>query len=557
MAADPAQLVKRYDRLYADQANYRTTWQDLVEFFRPYRGDITTVTAPGTRRTQRLFDSEGVTAARTLSSNILGAVANQAQEWYSIRVREDSVNTMKSVRDWCEAITSISLAALASSNFYTELSEVMADLPIFGVGGLYCDEKAPVGPNRWGGLHYVAHTIGHNVYGENADGRVDTTIRRFEWPAAEVAKMWKDTCSEKVRGLAQDAGKQDELIKLLHAVYPRDVYGAGARAAKNKRFASCYLEHDTKTLLGEGGYDENPHCVGRWEKASPGPYGWGPGSIAYPDVRTLNRYVELDLQARGKAVDPPLLQRSEAVLGSLSLEPAAINIVVDEDPATAVVALESKARFDVNADGIQRLERKISQVFYGPLLREITKDMTATEAWIIQDETLRLLGPAAGRMQTELLGQAIERTIAILFRAGQLPPAPDELLQSGFDVDLDIVYEGPLARAQKSRDLVAIERKNAWVAQVFPIKPEVVDLFDWDKEASHVADVCGYPSDLVVSDDLVAAIRQNRAKAEAAQTKLGVIAGAAESIGKAGPGIKAIAEAGQAGQPQPAQGAAA
>jgi len=555
MPADPGQLCKRYYRLVSDQANFRQTWQDLAEFFTPYKANITVTTAPGTRKTSRLFDSEGVTAARTLSSNILGAVANQAQEWFSIRVRDDALNAVKPVRDWCEDVAKRTLAALVASNFYTELSEVIGDLPVFGIGGLFIDEKDPVGPNRFGGLHYVAQTIGHYVCAENADGRVDTVFRDFTWPAREVFAQWPDTCSPRVRDAAKEPTKQDEPVKLLHAVYPRNVYAVGSRAATHKAFASCYLEHDAKTLLGEGGFDDNPYAVGRWEKDSQSACGWGPGSIAYPDVRTLNRYVELDLQARGKAVDPSLIQRADGILGSLSLEPAAINITTDEDPSKTVFALESKARFDVNSDGIERLERKISKVFFGPLLREVTKDMTLGEALMVQDETMRLMGPAAGRMQTEILGRAIERSIGVLSRARQLPPPPPELLEAGFDAELDIVYQGPLARAQKSRDLVAIERKNAWVAQVAPFKPEVVDVYDWDAEARHIGEVTGYPSDLVRGEDAVAEIRANRAKAQAAATKLQVIGGAAEAAGKAAPMVKALSDANAQQQPQGAAAA--
>jgi hypothetical protein len=398
------------------------------------------------------------------------------------------------------------------------------------------------------------------VISENAMGRVDTVFRDFEWPVAEVAKLWPDTCSAQVRTKAEDAAKRDDLVKLVHAVYPRDVSLVGARAAKGKAWASCYLEHDSKTLLAEGGYDENPYAVARWSKDSLSPYGWGLGAIAYPDVRTLNRYVELDLQARGKVVDPPLIQRQDAIFGSLSLDPAAINVSSYDGPLKdSVIPLESGARFDVNNDGIARLERKIGSVFYGPLLREITKDLTATEAWMIQDEIMRLLGPAAGRLQTELLSAAIERTVAVLSRAGQLPPPPQELIEAGFDVDLDIVYEGPLARAQRSRDLVAIERKNAWLGGLATFAPDIAmrtaHKFDWDGEASLVSEVTGYPSDLVLSDEKVAAIRENLAKQQAAQAQLGVMAGAAEAVGKAGPGVKALAEATQVGQ-QPQEAAA-
>ena len=562
MAELGAQLVQRWQHGLGQQENFRQTWQDLAEFFTPYKANITRQDAPGTRKTTRLFDSSAVMSATTLSSNIQGTVCNQAQEWFSVRIRDSALNELKPVRDWCEVVSERTLAALSASNFYQELSEVFVDLPVFAIGGLFCDENPPLGPNRWGGLHYVATVIGHYIVEEDAQGRIDTVIRTFELPARAIAAHpeWGATCSDAVREKGKDPVKGSDLVKLLHATYPRNVYAVGSRAAKGKRFASCYVEHDSRTLLSEGGYDENPYAIARWSKDSASAYGWGPGSLAYPDVRTLNRYVELDLQARGKVVDPPILQRHDAVLGSLSLEPASINIVMAEGPlGDSVMPFESKARFDVNKDGIDRLERKISECFFGPLLRQITKDMTATEAWIIQDETLRLLGPAAGRMQLELLGATIERTIAVLARAHQLPPPPDELVQAAFNADLDIVYEGPLARAQRSRDLVAIERKNAWLLGLAQWAPEIAhraaQKFDWDAEAAHVAEVTGYPSDLVLDDAAVKALRENQAQGEAAQQQLQMIGGAAQAAGQAAPMVKALSDAQAQQAPQP--GAAA
>ncbi|HEY1244552.1 MAG TPA: portal protein [Hyphomicrobiaceae bacterium] len=551
-AADPTAIVRRYRELHGQQDNYRTRWQTLAEFFAPYKANITIETFPGTLKTQRLFDSAGVHAANKLAAMIHGGLTNQAQKWFSLRLRQRDLNDVKDNRDWLEDVAEETYLALGASNFYTEMSEVYLDLPVFCTAGLYCQEKTPARPNVFGGLQFTALVIGHYVIAEDSDGRVDTVIRDFELSWREIWRLWGDggeglRPGERSR-LPQEAREQVEnnperRQKLLHAVYPRPkaVRDYGAPALK-KPWASCYLLEKQMVLLAESGYDEFPFAVARWSKDSRSPYGTGPGWIAYPDVRTLNRAVEIKLGALAKALDPPLMQAEDAVLGTLSLEPTAINVVTAWPPQIA--PLESKARFDVDAVEEQRLERKISEIFYGPQIMEITKEMTATEASFVQEEILRMLGPAANRLQNELLSHTIERAIAIQYRGGVLPPPPQALARAGFSVDIDIVYEGPLARAQRSRDLIAIQRKNEWLlGQLQMGNTQAADLFDTDEEGRIVAEVAGVPSSIIRGQQTVASMRQQKAQQQADQARLHMLAGAAQAAGQAAPMVKALSDA--------------
>jgi hypothetical protein len=87
------------------------------------------------------------------------------------------------------------------------------------------------------------------------------------------------------------------------------------------------------------------------------------------------------------------------------------------------------------------------------------------------------------------------------------------------------------------------------VAQVAPFRPEVVDVYDWDAEARHIGEVTGYPSDLMLAEPAVAALRASRAEAQAAQAQLAVIHGAADAAGKAAPMVSALADAQKNAQP--------
>lgn len=526
--ADVATTIARWDRLRADRASWEDLWQTLADYLLPRKSSITTQRAPGEKQTQRLYDSTGVHAAELLAASMHGALTSPAQKWFGLRMRQEELNDVQAVQDWLEEVAERTYLALNQSNFASEIHEVYLDMAVFGTGALLLDERQPPRAATWGGLQCRALSVGEYAVDENAEGRVDVLYRTFQLSARAAVAQWPTSHGDKLAELARS--RPEQLVTLLHALEPRRDGDGTPRAARAKPVQSCTVVLDFAHELAERGYEEFPVLVARWTKASRERYGRGPGYTALPDVRTLNRAVELKLSAWAKAIDPPLLQRHEAVLGSLSLEPAAINVVEELD---AVRPLESAARFDVTAIQEAELRAAIRRIFFADQLQlQERPQMTATEVQVRYELMQRLLGPTLGRLQAELLSPLIERAVNLLARAGQLPPAPGVLAQGG---DIDIEYEGPLARAQRSTDLIAIERKNAWLTTVLPIRPEVADVFDWDAEARHVASVTGVPADILEDEQAVAQVRQGRQQQQAALAQMQALQTAAETASKAAP----------------------
>ena len=158
-------------------------------------------------------------------------------------------------------------------------------------------------------------------------------------------------------------------------------------------------------------------------RKSEGIYGYGPGHIALPDIRTLSRAIELGLSAASKALDPPGLVNSDAVFGELDLRPAA-QTPVDGDPRLAWVPLESGAKFDVGQILERKLEEKIERIFYWDQLQlQGDKLMTATEVERRLELMRRVLGPTLGRFESELLSPLLNRCFGLMYRAGALAAA--------------------------------------------------------------------------------------------------------------------------------------
>ena len=161
--------------------------------------------------------------------------------------------------------------------------------------------------------------------------------------------------------------------------------------------------------------------------------------------------------------------------------------------------------------------------------------MTATEVLQRNEEKMRLLGPVLGRLQSELLQPLISRSFALLLRNGLLPVAPEQLQGQ----DIDIEYVSPLAKAQKLTDLQSMLRGFEVMMQVAEIAP-VMDYLDSDKLVQYLVEVTGLPARVIRSDEEVAQIRREQARAAEEQAAMQQQMMQAEQANQVAPLVKAV-----------------
>jgi hypothetical protein len=295
-------------------------------------------------------------------------------------------------------------------------------------------------------------------------------------------------------------------------------------------------------IIERGGFYEFPYAVPRWSKNADEEYGRGPGHDALPDIRTLNRVKKLSLQALAKALAPPLLVLEDAVVGSVRMLPSSLNVVRELD---AIKPLDSGVKFDVSSFDQAELRLQIREIFFSDLTTPSPVQgtpMSATEILQRFEMNQQKLGPVMGRLKSEMLQFIILRTYGIMIRAGAIeppPPAVTEFFQEQGAIDLEIKYEGPLERAQQASDLVAVERAYSQILPISQVRPEVLDILNHDDIARRSAEVSGLPNQFILSKEVVASIRKQRAQLRE-QLML------AEEAERAGKTAKSIAQAGKA-----------
>ena len=558
MAVAVAALLKQYQALKSQRAPWEPDWRDLATYILPRkRSAIGQRPAPGEKITQRLFDSTAIHANTLLAAAMQGSLTSAAFRWFRLRMRDDALTQDSEVAVWLEDTAARTYAALQQSNWTPELFEVYLDLGAMGTGAMLIVERDDLPPGRWRGLLCRAIPIGTYCLAEDGLGRVNTLYYTLELSAAAAVERWgRDAVGPKIAKLAES--RPSDLVEIIHSVFPRvdGIYG-GPRG--RKPWASVYLAEADKTLIEEGGYDAFPFVVPRWTKASGEVYGRGQGHTALPDIRTLNKMTELELRAIAKAIDPPLLTKHHGVIGAIRLTPGAVTTTRD-DPRTSLVPLESGAKFQVGQIKSEQLKVAIRDMFFNSQLTfPAQQPMTATEIERRYELMHRVLGPTLGRLEYELTIPAIERTVRLLWTRGALRPPPPILVEAAQQdgADIDILAEGPLARAQKGSEALAIERYFQLALPLSQVEPSILDLTDFDEAARAVADATGVPAKVLRSPAAVAALRAQRQEADAQAAAMAQVQQLAQGARNVAPLLKAVAPQGLAPEASAAPSTAA
>lgn len=516
---DGLEIRRRFDSLVSTRKTVEDVWDVINKLVVPFRGDffrdISSEHAVTWRDNREIFDSTAVDAAGTLAASIHGSLTSPAIRWFELGYRDTKLNSVKEAMAWLEAGAEKCFNALQDSNFNLEANETYIDLVSYGTSMIV--EEVEEKNGKFQKLNFQSVPVEEMWFEQDHTGQAHRSYRRYMWtPVQMVTKFGKEGVPETIYKQSLTSQGMDKRYAVIMCIFPRpekaDADVSKTLAAAERPFGMKHILHKDASELGdEGGYYEQPAFIPRWRKTSKSMWGHGPAMIALPDILTINSLVELILKATEKVVDPPTKVTERGLLSDLDLEPAGLTVVRSMD---SMEPYESKARFDVSQLQREALKQSIRSIFYVDQLElKESPAMTATEVQTRYELMQRLLGPTLGRLQSDYLDPLVQRTFNILYRAGQLGEPPQVVFDSGGE--LDIIYTGPLVRAQRADIAQGVTRWVATLAELSEVRPDILDLPDWDAIGKELGSLEGVPAKLMRSSTEVKAERKKREEQEA------------------------------------------
>jgi len=505
-------IKKRMNQMEGGRGTWEDHWQEILDYVMPRKADITFKRIKGEKRAEILFDSTAITASNLLAASLQGTLTSPSLQWFSIKVRNEELMQDREVQLWLEDSAKRMYNVFNETNFNTEVHEMYLDLVTIGTGALFVEEGNKGFEESK--IHFNTMHIAEYYIQENTSGYVDTLYRKYKLSARQaVQEFGEDNLGEKVLKAAKE--KPDKMFNFIHAVEPLEDYErALGKAATKLPFHSCHVCEEDKMVVRGGGYNEFPYLVPRWSKATGEIFGRSPSYNALPDIKTLNKAVEIGLKAWAKAIDPPLLVQDDGVIGRVRMTPGGITVVRND---AAIKPLQIGSNWQITDMKENQLRTAIRQAYYSDQLQlQEGPQMTATEVQVRYELMQRLLGPTLGRFQSEFLNPLIERVFSLMSRANAFLEPPEIIQGQAIDVE----YVGPLARSQRMEEAVAVERLYQLAMQVVQLDPNIMDIIDHDAAIRMRANLLGVPKSVLRGIEEVEEIRQAKAQQAAMEQQM-------------------------------------
>ncbi|EPL9386235.1 portal protein [Klebsiella aerogenes] len=529
------QLLKQVALLNNDRSSFEPHWRELSDFINP-RGSrfLVTDVNRNDRRNTKTVDPTATLANRTLSSGMMSGITSPARPWFKLATPDPDMMDYGPVKLWLEAVQRRMNEVYNKSNLYQSLPLLYSSLGTYSTGAMaVLEDDEDV-------IRTMMFPIGSYYLANSARGSVDTCYRKFTMTVRQlVMEFGMSNVSASVKGM-WESGSYETWIEVIHAVYPNIDRDTGKLDSKNKRVKSVYFEvgGDNDKLLRESGFDEFPIMAPRWEVNGEDVYGSScPGMIALGQVKALQLEQKRKSQLIDKATNPPMVGPTSLKNQRVSLLPGDITYIdqMTGQDGLKPAYLVNPNTADLLAD-IQDTRQMINSAYFVDLfmmLQNINTRSMPVEAVIeMKEEKLLMLGPVLERLNDECLNPLIDRTFSIMARKNLLPPPPD-VLQG---MPLKIEYISVMAQAQKSIGLSSLSSTVGFIGQLAQVKPEALDKLDTDQAIDAFAEMSGVSPTVIVPQEQVNQIREERAQQQKQQQAMAMGMAAAQ-------GAKTLSEA--------------
>ena len=498
------EVIRRHKEAFARKDLWRSVYEEAYEYGLPqrnmyqgyYEGNV-----PGQGKMNRVFDSTAIDSTQKFANKIQSGLFPPYKKWCRLEAGNDiPPESRDEVQKKLDKYTDQMFTVMRQSNFDLAMGEFLLDLAV-GTSVMLIQPGDAFNP-----IQFTAVPQYLIALEEGPQGTVDNVYRKYKIRTEAIMRTYPDAIiSTELQRLIDN--EKTEVVELFEAV----IY-------HTERGDYCYhvIHPKSKSELVFRKIPESPWVVSRYMKVPGEVFGRGPLLTAIPDIKTLNKTLELVLKNASLAISGVYTAADDGVLNpsNVRIAPGSIIPVArNAGPQGASLApLPRSADFNVSQIIINDLRMNIKKILLDESLPpDNMSARSATEIVERMKELSQNLGSAFGRLITETMTPVVARVLSIMNEKGmiRLP-----LRVNGLEVKITPI--SPLAKAQNLDDINDV-MQFAQIANSLgaggqaEIKPEMI--------AKYVGDKLGIPADLRTSDEEKEQIQQQIMQMRQAQAQ--------------------------------------
>ena len=434
-------VLKRHDKALTKKEDFRNLYEECYEFALPqrnlydgyYEGKV-----GGQKKMNRVFDSTAINSTQRFANRMQSGIFPPQRKWCRLEPGPDIPEDRKEEAQAALDIYSDKLfASLKQSNFDIAIGEFLLDLSV-GTAVMMVQPGDDVNP-----LNFIPVPQFLVSFEEGANGQVDNVYRRMRLKGESIMRQWPD------------AVIPDDLQKKIDQKPTDDLEFIEATILDQKRGDFCYhvIHKESKTELVYRRMVESPWIVSRYAKVAGEIYGRGPLITALPDIKTLNKTLELLLKNASLAIAGVYTAADDGVLNpnTVKIIPGAIIPVARNGgpQGESLKPLPRAGDFNVSQIIMNDLRMSIKRILLDESLPpDNMSARSATEVVERMKELSQNLGSAFGRLINETMIPLVTKILRVMDERGliDLP-----LKVNGLEIKVSAV--APLAMAQSMEDV--------------------------------------------------------------------------------------------------------
>jgi hypothetical protein len=437
------ELIKRSEVAQRKKDLFEDLYRDCYEFALPQRQlyGYWEGNSVGNKKMNRVFDSTAINSTQRFSNRLQSGIFPPQRKWCKIEPGNDIPPERKTeVQAVLDVYNEKMFSVIKQSNFDIAIGEFLLDLSV----GTACmlvlpgDDIAPI--------NFIPVPMFLVSYEEGANGQVDKVYRKMRMKGESITQQWKDAeLPESVKQRIDTKPTDD--VDLLEAT----TYDA-------ERGDWCYhvIDSSSREEIVYRRMKSSPWVISRYMKVAGEIYGRGPLITALPDIKTLNKTLELVLKNASLAISGVYTAADDGVLNpqTVRITPGAIIPVARNGgpQGESLRALPRAGDFNVSQIVINDLRMNIKRILLDESLPpDNMSARSATEVVERMKELAQNLGSAFGRLINETMLPLVSRVLQVMDERGliDLP-----LRVNGLEVKVTPV--APLAMAQNMEEINSV-----------------------------------------------------------------------------------------------------